>query len=63
MLEKKEIEVEAKTVQEAITIALKELHAKRDEVEIEILSEETKGLFGMKGQKEAKVKVVVKGSK
>ena len=57
---KKEIEVEAKTTQEAIAIALKKLNAKRDEVEIKILEEGTKGLFGMEGLKRAKVKVRIK---
>ena len=56
----KEIEVEAKSVSEAVAIALKKLDVKRDEVAIEILSEETKGLFGMQGSKPARVKVTVK---
>jgi len=56
----KEIEVEAGTVQEAVSIALKKLDAKRDEVEIKVLSEESKGLFGMIGRKEAKVRVILK---
>ncbi|MCG2708347.1 MAG: Jag N-terminal domain-containing protein [Candidatus Omnitrophica bacterium] len=56
----KEIEVEAGTVQEAVSIALKKLDAKRDEVEIKVLSEESRGLFGMIGRKEAKVRVILK---
>lgn len=56
----KEVEVEAKSTWEAIAIALKKLRAKRHEVEIKILNEETKGLFGMEGPKKAKVKVKVK---
>ena len=63
MIEKKEIEVEGKSTKEAIAIALKKLGAKRDEVDIKILSEEAKGLFGMKGQKQAKVKVMLKREK
>lgn len=59
----KEIEVEAKSTQEAIAVALKKLSAKREEVEIKVLSEETKGLFGMEGSKRAKVKVIVKTRK
>jgi len=56
----KEIEVEAKTIQEAVSIAIKKLCAKRDEVEIKVLREESKGLFGMIGQQQAKVKVILK---
>ncbi|MBU2540733.1 MAG: Jag N-terminal domain-containing protein [Candidatus Omnitrophica bacterium] len=59
----REIEVEASSPQEAIEIALKKLGVKRNEVEIKILNEETKGLFGMEGSKPAKVKVRVKERK
>ncbi len=61
MSEKKIIEVEAKSPQEAIAIALKKLGAKKNEVEVKILNEENKGLFGMEGSKKAKVKVRLKG--
>ena len=57
---KTSIEVEAKTTQEAIKIALEKLHAKKEDVEIRILREAHKGLFGMEGAEPAKVKVVVK---
>ncbi len=57
---KKEIEIEAKSAQEAIAIALKKLRANKHEVEVKILNEETKGLFGMEGSKKARVKVKVK---
>ncbi|MCQ9206800.1 MAG: Jag N-terminal domain-containing protein [Omnitrophica bacterium] len=57
------IEVEAKTTQEAIKIALGKLGAKREDVEIRILREEHKGLFGMEGAEQAKIKVVVKKNK
>lgn len=59
----KEVEVEAKSPQEAITIALKKLGVKRSEVDVKIVSEENKGLFGMEGSKKAKVKVTIKGRK
>ena len=59
----KEIEVQAKTIEEAIEIALKELGVQRDDVEIKILKEEKKGLFGMEGSNKAKVKVTIKGKK
>lgn len=51
------IEVEGKTVEEAVKKALKELKLPRNKVTIEVLSEEEKGLFGMPGAKPAKVRV------
>lgn len=57
------IEVEGCTVEDAIKKALNQLKLSRDKVKIEILSEETKGLFGMPGAKPAKVKVSVKEEK
>ncbi len=50
------IEIEGRTVEEAIKKALKQLKARRSEVEIKIVSEETKGLFGMPGAKPAKIR-------
>lgn len=55
-----EIEIEAKTAQEAIRIALIKLGVDRSEVEIKVLREEHKGLFSMEGSKLAKVKVIKK---
>lgn len=57
---RKSIEVEGKTTKEAIEKALRELRVTKDEVNIKILSEEHKGLFGMEGHKLAKVKVILK---
>lgn len=57
MTAKLKIEVEGKTVEEAIEKALKELRLPRDKVKIEVLSEEVKGLFGMPGAKPARVRV------
>ena len=54
---KTSIEVEGKTVEEAIKKALKQLNVARDKAKIEVLSEEQKGLFGMPGAKPAKVRV------
>lgn len=51
------IEVEGKTVEEAVHKALKQLKVSRDKVKIEVLSEEERGLFGMAGAKPAKVRV------
>ena len=55
----KYLEVEGKTVEEAIEKALQELKLPRDRVKIESLSEEKRGLFGMAGAKLAKVRVSV----
>ena len=54
------IEVEAKTTQEAIRIALRRLKAKKKDVDIKILREEHTGLFGMEGAELAKIKATVK---
>ena len=56
----KSIEVQGRTSQEAIKIALKQLGVSRKEVKIEILAEEHKGLFGMIGARPARVKVTLK---
>lgn len=58
-MKKISIEVEGKTVEEAVKKALKELRLPRDKVKIEVLSEEKKGLFGMPGAKPAKVRVSI----
>ena len=55
----KSIEVEGKTLDEAVAKALAQLKVKRDEVKIEVLSEEKRGLFGLKGEKPAKIRVIV----
>ena len=57
------VEVEAKTIAEAIKKALKLLNASRDEVEIKILSEEKMGLFGRPGGKSAKIRASLKKKK
>ncbi len=59
MIAKKHIEVEAKTVEEAVKKALQELKLPRNKVRIEVLAEEAKGLFGMPGAKPAKVRVSI----
>ncbi len=55
------LEKTAKTVQDAIDIALEELDASIDDVEIDIIDEGTKGIFGI-GGKYAKVQVRLKNS-
>ena len=62
MRNKFSVEVEGKTVEEAIKKALQELKLPRDKVKIEVLSEEKKGLFGMPGARPAKIRVsIIKG--
>lgn len=60
---KSSIEVEGKTIKEAIKKALEELKVPRNKVKIEVLSEEEKGLFGMPGARPAKVRVSLVKSK
>tara|TARA_B100000315_G_C14516551_1_gene559446 strand:- start:392 stop:580 length:189 start_codon:yes stop_codon:yes gene_type:complete len=59
-MEHKSIEIEAKTTKEAIKIALKKLNVTKNDVEIKILREEHKGLFGMEGAELAKIKATLK---
>ncbi len=53
------IEVEGKTPEEAIEKALDLLSASREKVKVEILDEGSKGLFGMIGSKQAKIKATL----
>ncbi len=59
MTPNRSIEIEGKTVEEAIKKALQQLQLPRNKVKIEVLSEEAKGLFGMPGAKPAMVRVSV----
>ena len=54
------IEITAKTVEEAVETALKELQVDRDQIEVEVLEEGSKGLFGILGSRMARVRVTVK---
>ena len=56
----KSVEAEGRTSQEAIKVALKKLGASRQQVKVEILAEEDRGLFGMKGARPARVRVSLK---
>jgi len=51
------IEISARTVEEAIRMALKELNLTENEVNVEVLDEPSKGFWGILGGKMAKVKV------
>ncbi len=55
----KMLEMTGKTVQEAVNLALEELGADMEEVDVEIIDEGAKGLFGI-GSKSARVKVTLK---
>ena len=50
----KELKIEGDSVQNAIERGLKEMNLRRDQVEVVVLSEPTKGLFGF-GSKPAEV--------
>lgn len=63
MTKKINLEIEGKTIEEAIKTALKELKLPRSKVKIEVLSDEEKGLFGMPGLKPAKIRVTTKDNK
>jgi spoIIIJ-associated protein len=54
------IEKTGKTVEEAVSLALLELDAGEDDVYIEVLEEGSKGIFGLLGNKQARVKVTMK---
>ncbi|MDO6354288.1 RNA-binding cell elongation regulator Jag/EloR [Caloramator sp. CAR-1] len=57
---KKWIEAIGKNVESAIENGLKELGVTRDKVDIEILDEGSKGVFGIIGAKPAKVRLTIK---
>lgn len=62
MSERKFIESSAKTIEDAIAEGLAKLDLSIGDVDVEILDEGSKGLFGLFGSKLAKVKLTVKDS-
>ena len=50
----------SKTVEDALAEALQELDVNEDKVEVEIIEEPSRGLFGLIGTKDAKIKVTIK---
>ena len=54
------VEKTARTVEEAVAAALAALGASREQVEIEVLEEGNKGLFGLLGARQARVRVRLK---
>ncbi|NPV69999.1 MAG: protein jag [Firmicutes bacterium] len=57
------VEKRGRTVEEAIILALEELGTDREKVTVEVLEEGAKGLFGLLGSKEARVRVTEKAQK
>lgn len=53
------VEKTAKSVNEALALALEELHAEEDEVNVDIIQENSKGFLGI-GAKDAKISVTLK---
>lgn len=53
----KKVVVSAKTVEEAVQLALRELNAPREKVQVHVLEQPSKGFFGLFGAREAKVEV------
>ncbi len=56
------VEKTGKTIQEAIKAALEELRADENSVDVEVLEEGNKGIFGIIGNKVARVRVTLKES-
>ena len=58
--EKKKYDFEGNTVEDAIRHAVKTLNVSRETMDIKVVCEEQRGLFGMKGASQAKIKVSIK---
>ncbi len=56
----KELETTGKNIEDAIEKGLKELKCSKENVEIKVLDEGTKGLFGLMGAKPARVLLTIK---
>ena len=59
----KSIEVDGSTVEEAIKKATEILKVSRNEISVKVVCEEKRGLFGMEGEKPAKIRVTIKAKK
>lgn len=59
----KSFEVEGGTVEEAIKKAAEIFNVSRDEISVKVVCEEKRGLFGMEGEKPAKIRVSLKAKK
>jgi len=51
---------EAGTVEDAVAMAIKKLGVSREKIEVLVVSEEKRGLFGMDGAEPAKIIVQIK---
>lgn len=58
----KSIEIEGKTIEEAINKACAELNAAREDLEIEVLSNGSSGFLGLVGAKKALIRATLKSS-
>ena len=56
------IEQTGRTVDDAVEAALRTLGVSRDDVEVEVLAEESRGLLGILGTSEARVRVTLKAT-
>ena len=56
------VETTGRTVEEAVEASLEELGVEQKNVEIEILEEPNRGLFGILGSKQARVRATIKSS-
>jgi len=54
------LEVEGKTIDEAIELACTELNVPREKLEVEVLSSGSTGIFGIVGTKKAKIRAILK---
>jgi spoIIIJ-associated protein len=55
-----EFEFDGRTIEEALEKALAALKVDREDLDVRVLSEEEKGLFGMAGGKPARIQVKLK---
>ena len=58
----KQYEASAKTVEEAIELGLQELGVSIGDVDVQVVEEGSKGLFGLFGSRPVKVRLTVKDS-
>jgi spoIIIJ-associated protein len=54
------LEIEERTVEDAIAVACQELKLPREKLDIEVISKGSSGIFGIVGAKKAKIRVVPK---
>ena len=59
----KSYEFEGGTVEEAIKKAIQALNVSRETINVKVVCEEQRGLFGMEGVSPAKIKVTIKHKK